>query len=373
MKKIAFISTNESVPWGGSEELWSQTAMRMVGQGYMVDANVKGWGISESDRIAKMERANCKVFRRRYPTNLPGKILHKIFNKNKIHEFLSKSRPDLVIISQGTNFEGSLWMEECILKNIPFAAIIQASSEAFGWADNNAIEKLIYTHALAKKVFFVSQTNLDIVTKQIGINLPNAKVIANPFNVSYDTKIQWVENSDVLKLACVARLDVGAKGQDILLEVLKAKKWRNRAIEISFFGNGMNEKLLEKLVILWDIKQVEFHGHVKDISNIWKEHHAIILPSRVEGLPIALVEAMLCARSCIVTDVASGNAPFIKDNITGFIAKAPRVEFIDEALERAWNARDTLQEMGQAAALCIRKEIPADPIETFISEIKCIV
>ena len=55
---------------------------------------------------------------------------------------------------------------------------------------------------------------------------------------------------------------------------------------------------------------------------IWAEHHALVLPSRFEGMPLVVVEAMLCGRPCIVTDVG-GNAELIRDGINGFLAKAP--------------------------------------------------
>ena len=40
---IVFVSTMEGYPWGGSEELWSQTALNLVAQGFAVTASVAGW------------------------------------------------------------------------------------------------------------------------------------------------------------------------------------------------------------------------------------------------------------------------------------------------------------------------------------------
>ena len=66
-------------------------------------------------------------------------------------------------------------------------------------------------------------------------------------------------------------------------------------------------------------------------------------------MPLSVVEAMLCGRPCIVTDVA-GNRELIRDNVNGFLAKAPTVELLDEAMNRAWENRHRLREMGEAAA-----------------------
>jgi glycosyltransferase involved in cell wall biosynthesis len=371
--KIAFVSSNEFAPWGGSEELWSQTAMRMAKKGFTVAANIKAWN-PEAEKVHQLEQANCQVVRRSYDRKLSlyARALHKLrFRKivYNVYDFLDQFRPEFVVISQGFNCDGLLWMEECSLRNIPFAVIVQAASDGHSWLDDPKVERLAKAYASAKKVFFVSNNNLETLIKQIGIDLPNSQIVANPFNVPYEIQIPWVNNQTSLKLACVARLDPIAKGQDILLDVLRDEKWKQRSLEVSFFGNGMNRQLLKKLANMWQIKQVKFCGYVDDIVNIWREHHAIILPSRYEGLPIALVEAMLCARPCIVTEEAAGNAKFVQDNVTGFIAQSPKAKFIDEALERAWQNRNKLREMGELASMSVRKIIPADPIEEFTKEI----
>ncbi len=39
-------------------------------------------------------------------------------------------------------------------------------------------------------------------------------------------------------------------------------------------------------------------------------------------------------------------------------------------MERAWQLRESWQEIGQAAAISVRKIIPRDPISKFVNEIK---
>ena len=59
-----------------------------------------------------------------------------------------------------------------------------------------------------------------------------------------------------------------------------------------------------------------------------------LLPSRAEDAP-ALIEAMLCGRMPIVTDVGRAS-DLIDDEDHGFVAPAATVPLIDDALERAW-------------------------------------
>jgi glycosyltransferase involved in cell wall biosynthesis len=70
--------------------------------------------------------------------------------------------------------------------------------------------------------------------------------------------------------------------------------------------------------------------------------------SRAEGSPLALVEAMLCGRPAIVSDVG-GNQEWVTESQTGFVAEAPVVGLARTALERAWSARQSWHAMGLLA------------------------
>jgi glycosyltransferase involved in cell wall biosynthesis len=117
------------------------------------------------------------------------------------------------------------------------------------------------------------------------------------------------------------------------------------------------------------LKNVRFCGHVSDVEAIWKENHMLVLPSRYEGLPLVLVEAMWCGRPAVVTDVA-GNSEVCFDNETGFVAPAPTVPLLADALERAWSRRSDWQSMGQAARAWAESQIPRDPIALFAERLK---
>jgi glycosyltransferase involved in cell wall biosynthesis len=123
------------------------------------------------------------------------------------------------------------------------------------------------------------------------------------------------------------------------------------------------------MAAMLQLHNVHFRGHVDDVAAIWKQNHLLVLPSRYEGLPLALVEAMWCGRPAVVTDVA-GNTEVCVDNETGFVAAAPTVPLLAEALERAWNRRGNWQQIGQAARARAECQIPRDSIALFTEELK---
>jgi glycosyltransferase involved in cell wall biosynthesis len=96
-----------------------------------------------------------------------------------------------------------------------------------------------------------------------------------------------------------------------------------------------------------------------------------VLPSRQEGLPLVVVEAMLCGRPCLVTNV-SGNPEHVLDGETGFLAGGPTVDEVDKALERAWHQRSQFPAMGLAAYHHIRTRVPQDPIGIFAERLRAL-
>jgi glycosyltransferase involved in cell wall biosynthesis len=284
--------------------------------------------------------------------------------KPRDHEWLREQNPDLVVISQGGNSDGLPWMQFCLNSGVPFIALVQSNSEHW-WRDSGA--ELAEAYRAARKVFCVCRHNLELLECQIGELLPNSAVVWNPYNVSPNQPPAWPK-SDIWRLACVARLEPAAKGQDLLLRVLARPQWRNRTVEINLYGTGPSEHSLTRLAQRLRLNNVHFRGHIPDVKAIWQQNHILVLPSRLEGLPLALVEAMLCARPAVVTDVG-GNAELCVDGETGFVAAAPVMCILEQTLERAWNYRHEWQRIGAAARIRAERLIPSDPIGDFCLEI----
>jgi len=85
-----------------------------------------------------------------------------------------------------------------------------------------------------------------------------------------------------------------------------------------------------------------------------------------------MVEAMLCARPVVATNVA-GHPEVIKDGVVGFLADGPTVASVAKALERFWERRSEAEQMGKAAAERIRQLVPRDPTQVFSGKIRKLV
>ena len=365
MSRIGFVSTVQGHSWGGSEELWSQTASLMCRRGLGVGINYPWWP-SPVGQVEALEQCGCSVTRRQEIGGIKGRLRRKL-SPGYVYRWLDSFAPDLVVISQGGTLDGLDWMQACQTRDLPYAVVVQAANESW-WPDDDQAAQFAAALEAAVSCFFVSARNLELVRVQLATGLQKAKIVRNPFNVSYDATPPWPGDDGTWKLACVGRLQPSAKGQDILFDVLRQEKWRGRPLQVTLFGDGQNKGKLVELQQMYCLESVTFGGFTQAVEQIWESHHALVLPSRYEGLPLAVVEAMLCGRPCIVTDVA-GNTELVEDEVNGFVADAPTRNLLDHAMERAWVRRSEWRSMGQAAARTVRQRVPCDPIAVFADDL----
>jgi glycosyltransferase involved in cell wall biosynthesis len=367
-RHFIFISGNKT--WGGSEELWSATAARLAEDGHAV--TVFKSRIDEAEpRIRRLRELACTIrdlsrfpFMPRHVFSALAILSHPLMfahdNARLRLGLTASARPDLVVISQGGNYDGLLIADICRRMKLPYVLIAQKATEMY-WVPDRRLERLREAYRCARACYFVSDANRRLTEEQLGLRLPYATVVRNPFLVSWHAPEEWPQDDDGLRLACVARLYPAEKGQDLILRVLARDTWRARAISVTFFGDGPHREGLTRMAALLGLTSVRFGGFISDVASIWADHHALVLPSRCEGLPLALIEAMLSGRFAVVTDVG-GNREVIEDGATGFLASAPTEDALDAALERAWSRRSEWRAIGATASSAIRALVPRDPV-----------
>jgi glycosyltransferase involved in cell wall biosynthesis len=375
--RVAIVAaTGQPGGWGGSDELWSRAATRLVEDGVSVAACINV-SFPLHDRVRDLMQSGLTLWLcpERYQL---WKRLRRILSGRKtewlieVENFLYKVKPELVVLSTGGPLPPIDWVELCHTKKLPFVTIGHVNSQQWWFRDELATRYRLALPA-ALRCFFVSRANLKVAEKQIGGELLNAEVVRNPFNVNPNSSPLWPSLEDgEIRFACVGRLEPHAKGQDILLEALATSAWMNRRWRLSLYGTGPMKNVIERLVQRLQLGgRVTFAGHVSRVENIWAENHVLVMPSRYEGLPLAIVEAMLCARPVVATDVAGSE--IVEDGVTGFLAGAPTVAGMSKALERLWEGRHGLRMMGEAAAKHIRNCVPADPAKVFSQKLQCLL
>lgn len=355
-------------PWGGSEDLWSETALALRRRGHDVAASVLRWPVRPTPLQELADQGVAVAFRAkpRFPARAAAKLLARFFPTPIPYPdwpWLKRSRADLVVVSQGGPWDGVSWMLACARLGLPYCAIVHAHSEQW-WPLDERLADIRRALSGARKLFFVSHANRKMMELQCGSHLPHAEVVANPCKVDRAAAVPWPVDDGRVHFACVGRLAPAAKGQDLLLQVFAQPKWKERPATLHLYGSGPAHQSIASLAALLGVANVVFHGHVSDVREIWRTNHVLVLPSRFEGLPLTIAEAMLCGRPVITTAVA-GNTELVTDGVNGFVAAAPTVALLDDAIERAWACRANWPAFGARARDAALRFLPPSPVQDF--------
>lgn len=104
--------------------------------------------------------------------------------------------------------------------------------------------------------------------------------------------------TDAPLVVCVGRL-CRQKGQDVLLRAWDAVGRRVPGARLVLVGDGPDGERLRAAAP----RSVLFAGAVADAAPWYQAADLVVLPSRWEGMALAPLEAMACARPVVVTDV----------------------------------------------------------------------
>lgn len=366
--KIGFYSCMSGMPWGGSEELWWRAARRLQDHGHQVAVNYKWWP-ETARQLTELESNGGEVWLREKPKSFwqakREGWMQMLSSNGKGDAWLETAKPDAVLVTLGYHPDRIKVADKCLQLGIPYAINVQCASSFF-FLHSDTLPRYRRWYTKAAKVFFVSEENQLKLENNIATKLENAEIVANPFNVDVNATPAWNSDESVYKIACVGRIHFQSKGQDLVVDVMKQAKWKDRPIQITFYGHDQGQReQLETLIKIYGLQdQLKIGGFVDDVEQIWADNHALLLPSRYEGAPLVVIEAMLCSRLGIVTDIGR-NRELMDDGVSGFVADGAVVKLIDDALERAWAKRTEWQAMGKLAGEQIRQRYPMDPIGEF--------
>ncbi len=134
---------------------------------------------------------------------------------------------------------------------------------------------------LDKKMSFLSKNFA--VSEPIQRQLDNATLLNN-FVINTQKTIKYIQPKPMLNIAYVGRLSF-EKGPDRFIK-LASSVCDNPHLKFHVFGDGPMKSTLKPTS-----KNVTFHG-VQTMDNCWHHIDLLIVPSREEGLPMAVLEAI---------------------------------------------------------------------------------
>jgi glycosyltransferase involved in cell wall biosynthesis len=189
--------------------------------------------------------------------------------------------------------------------------------------------------APAKLVVIPNGVSVDLPARDMGRPLP----LERPLRLVCLGRLERVKGQDVLldALACTPKDDIPEGRRDFVLDIVgggsEEQALREQAERIGTGRNG--------------IGQVRILGNVAEFSRKLHEYDLFLLPSRSEGLSLALLEAMTVGLPIIATDtgenrtVLDGFGTIVPGEDPDALARAVTLylQFPEKALERAEGSR----------------------------------
>lgn len=137
--------------------------------------------------------------------------------------------------------------------------------------------------------------------------------------------------ADAVVFGSAGRLDP-VKGHDLFVEAAGRLASRYAAVHFALAGDGPLMKDLRRRIEALNLKE-RFHllGYRHAMPEFLAGLDVFVLPSRSEGLGLALIEAMAAGLPCVATRV--GGVPEVLDDSAGVLAPPESAEALAQAME----------------------------------------
>jgi len=202
------------------------------------------------------------------------------------------------------------------------------------------VSKKVYEETITKRLSFAHKMSL----------IPNG-VDLEKFNPPYNkdlTREQLHLPLSTPIICFVGRLEM-QKGVDTLLDAVTLLANAQNDFMVWIVGDGAERDFLQRKAEIACLEsKLSFLGFRDDICEILNSANIFVLPSRYEGMPLAILEAMAAGLPVITTDVGD-NSLLVEDGVTGFIVHPNAPVALAEKLQILINNSSLEKSMGMSA------------------------
>jgi glycosyltransferase involved in cell wall biosynthesis len=122
---------------------------------------------------------------------------------------------------------------------------------------------------------------------------------------------------------------------------------------------GELERLCDAVLGLGLGNRMRFLGQRLDAPDLMSAADVIVNPSDVEGLPIALLEAMHLGRPIVATDVG-GVSSLIEDGVTGLLVPPREPDLLAKAVETILSNPMLARRLGEAGKCRVKRQFSVE-------------
>jgi len=202
----------------------------------------------------------------------------------------------------------------------------------------------------------VSDTVCEHYTGNDGFDTADVSWI--PYGVEPSETPPVPDNSKIIKMIYVGRLDEGQKRVSDLVEVMKLLSLWGIPYHLQVVGDGPEMPAIkEKLRTETEKGKVKLTGWLTpaEVLKLLRQSEVFLLTSAFEGFCIALTEAMANGCCPVVTDIRSGNKQLITHNESGYMLPVGDINSFAEIISELQKNKALLAAKREAAWLNARQ------------------
>jgi glycosyltransferase involved in cell wall biosynthesis len=172
--------------------------------------------------------------------------------------------------------------------------------------------------------------------RKLGVPHARLRVIHNPIDVDriQQMSLQPLDDGPGRRFVVTAGRLEHQKAHDLLLQAFAASPACND-LELVILGKGSLEgQLKAQAAALGILDRVRFPGFVANPWAWFSRAALFVLPSRWEGFPTVVAEALACGAPALVTDCDFGPSEIVEHGRSGWVAPTDDLGAFRDAMER---------------------------------------
>jgi len=331
-----------SLAMGGAERVMSRMANHWASQGCCV--TLITWDAVDRDSYAlssNVERVGLDLFHN--ARGLLSAVWHNARRVRALRGAVKRSRPDLVISFLDTMNVTTLLA--CVGTGIPVIVTERTDPRRHRigvvW---NRLRRLSYPWCAA----LVVQT--PEVQRFFAPPLPPEAVFVIPNAVFGAEPGRPPAGIDGRSIVLGAGRLSDEKGFDLLIDAFAAVADDHPNWRLVILGDGPQHRDLATHIGRWGLEdRIELRGWVTVPADWYAAADVFVLPSRYEGFPNALLEAMACGKAVIATDCGPAISNIIRNGENGLIVPAEDAAELARGLRSLLTDSELRSRLGNAA------------------------
>ena len=230
MPSVLFLSLMNSAAWGGSEEIWGQSAICLSKKNYKIGVCCFNWAGKE-EKLQQLKDAGCELFL------LPGRnetrsLIGKLKLKKRLQTVPFKNFQRIIVNQGGWKDVAHGPFKKLNHRLPPYVLLFHNYDETDLLPTDKKRLFKHWVHGADKNIGDAARI-FSAIQKTIDVRVPQQAVLFNPITFQQPTAITPFRDSpgNKLKFSMLAELDTKRKAQDQLIKTLATDKWANRDFE----------------------------------------------------------------------------------------------------------------------------------------------